>query len=143
MTNHLFDLTGKVAVVTGASVKGGVGHALALGFAQYGADVIAADIDAEGAKVTSEEVRALGRKSTAVYCDISDPTDVEGLFTQVDEGYGRVDILANVPYTLPSRVHPHELSLEAWDKTLAVSLKGYFLCAQQAIRRMLKQGGGD
>jgi len=142
VTNHLFDLTGKVAVVTGASVKGGVGHALALGFAQYGADVIAADIDAEGAKVTSEEVRALGRKSTAVYCDISDPTDVEGLFTQVDEGYGRVDILANVPYTLPSRVHPHELSLEAWEKTLAVCLKGYFLCSQQAIRRMLKQGGG-
>ena len=49
----------------------------------------------------------------------------------------------NVPYAFPSRVHPDELTLEAWDKTLAVSLTGYFLCAQQAIRRMLANGGGS
>ncbi len=142
MSNDLFDLTGKVAVVTGASANGGVGHALALGFARYGADVVAADIDEEGARVTVEEVRALGRKSMAVYCDISKPEDVAKLFTEVDERFGQVDILVNVPYALPSRVRPHELTLEAWHKTLSVSLVGYFLCAQQAIRRMLKQGTG-
>jgi NAD(P)-dependent dehydrogenase (short-subunit alcohol dehydrogenase family) len=139
---NLFDLTGEVAVVTGASVNGGVGHALAIGFARYGADVVAADIDEEGARVTAEEIRALARKSLAVYCDVSKPEDVEGFFAEVDGHFDKIDILVNVPYALPSRVRPHELTLEAWNKTLAVSLTGYFLCARQAIRRMLQQGAG-
>jgi NAD(P)-dependent dehydrogenase (short-subunit alcohol dehydrogenase family) len=142
MSKALFDLTAKVAVVTGASVKGGVGHALAVGFAQHGADIVAADIDEQGAQTTAQEVQALGRKAIAVHCDISKPEAVENLFAEVDGQFGKVDILANVPYALPSRVRPHELSFEAWNKTLAVSLTGYFLCAQQAIRRMLDQATG-
>lgn len=142
MAKNLFDLTGRLAVVTGASANGGVGHALAVAFAQHGADVVAADIDEDGAKVTAKEVQALGRQSLAIYCDISKPEDVERLFGEVDRQFGKVDILANVPYILPSRVRPHELSLEAWHKTLAVSLTGYFLCSQQAIRRMLHRGTG-
>jgi NAD(P)-dependent dehydrogenase (short-subunit alcohol dehydrogenase family) len=142
MANQIFDLTDRVAVVTGASVHGGVGHALALGFARQGADIVAADIDEEGAKTTAEEVQSLGRKAIAFHCDISAAQDVVKLFEEVDRQFGRVDVLANVPYALPSRVRPHELSYEAWDKTLSVSLTGYFLCAQQAIRRMLKQGTG-
>lgn len=142
MTKNLFDLTGKVAVVTGAGAHGGVGHALAVAFAQHGADVVVSDIDDEGTRITSEEIEALGREAVVMHCDISKPEDVESLFTKVDERFGKVDILANVPYALPSRVRPHELTLEAWDKTLAVSLTGYFQCAQQAIRRMLKQGTG-
>ncbi len=142
MSKDLFDLTGKVAVVTGGSVNGGVGHALCRGFADYGADVIAADIDEPGAKVTAGEVQALGRESLALYCDISKPSDVEHLFSEVDRQFGRVDILANVPYVLPSRVRPHELTLAAWDKTLAVNLTGYFLCAQQALLRMVPQKSG-
>ncbi len=142
MTSNLFDLTGKVAVVTGAGAHGGVGHALAVAFAQHGADVVVSDIDDEGAKITGEEIVALGREAIVVHCDISKPEDIESLFTKVDERFGKVDILANVPYALPSRVRPHELTLEAWEKTLTVSLTGYFQCAQQAIRRMLKQGTG-
>jgi NAD(P)-dependent dehydrogenase (short-subunit alcohol dehydrogenase family) len=142
MSKTLFDLAAKVAVVTGASVKGGVGHALAVGFAQHGADIVAADIDEQGAQTTAQEVQALGRKAIAVHCDISKPEAVENLFAEVDGQFGKVDILANVPYALPSRVRPHELSFEAWNKTLAVSLTGYFLCAQQAIRRMLDQATG-
>ncbi len=142
MSENLIDFTGKVAVITGAGANGGVGHALAVGFAQHGADVVVSDIDDEGAKVTGEEIEALGRKTIVVHCDISKPEDVENLFAKVDEHFGKVDILANVPYTFPERVRPHELSLEAWDKTLAVCITGYFLCARQAIRRMLKQGTG-
>jgi NAD(P)-dependent dehydrogenase (short-subunit alcohol dehydrogenase family) len=142
MADSLFDLTGKVAVVTGAGANGGVGHALAVGFAQHGADVIAADIDEAGAKTTTAEIQALGRKTMPIYCDISQPKDVEHLFAEVDQHFNQIDILVNVPYILPSRVHPDELSLEAWHKTLDVCLTGYFLCAQQALRRMLKQGGG-
>jgi NAD(P)-dependent dehydrogenase (short-subunit alcohol dehydrogenase family) len=142
MSKDLFDLTGKVAVVTGASANGGVGHALSLGFAHYGADVVVSDIDEPGVKVTADEVQALGRKSLAARCDISKPEDVETFFTLVDQHFGRVDILVNVPYVFPSRVRPHELALAAWEKTLAVNLTGYFLCSQQAIRRMLGQDKG-
>lgn len=142
MSGNLFDLHGKVAVVTGASANGGIGHALAVGFAQHGADVIVADIDAAGATTTAEEIQALGRRTLAVHCDISQPAAVERLFAQVDEMFGHLDILVNVPYVFPSRVHPDELSLEAWHKTLDVNLTGYFLCTQQALRRFLPQGAG-
>jgi len=142
MIDSLFDLTGKVAVVTGAGANGGVGHALAVGFAQHGADVIAADIDEAGAKTTAAEIQALGQKALAMYCDISQPKDVEHLFAEVDQHFNQIDILVNVPYILPSRVHPDELSLADWHKTLDVCLTGYFLCAQQALRRMLNHDSG-
>jgi len=67
MTNNLFDLTGKVAVVTGAGAHGGVGHALAVAFAQHGADVVVSDIDDEGARITGEEIEALGCKAVAMH----------------------------------------------------------------------------
>lgn len=142
MMSNLFDVTDKVAVVTGAGANGGIGHALALGFAQHGAHVAVADIDDEGAQTTGEEIRSLGRDVLVQHCDIAQPADVEALFAAVDAHFGRVDILVNVPYTFPSRVHPDELALTDWEQTLRVNLTGYFLCAQQAIRRMLPQGGG-
>jgi NAD(P)-dependent dehydrogenase (short-subunit alcohol dehydrogenase family) len=141
MTN-LFDLTGKVAVITGASAKGGIGHTTAHCFARAGADLFVSDIDDEGVHVTGDEIRALGRKAGVAHCDVSNPAEVENLFKEVDQQFSRVDILVNVPYVIPSRVHPHELSLEAWNKTLAVCLTGYMLCSQQAIRRMLTQKSG-
>lgn len=142
MSDNLFDLTGKVAVVTGGSVNGGIGHALAIGFARHGAEIVVADIDFEGAQVTAGEVEDLGRKALAVHFDISKIEDVEALFDAVDKEFGQVDILVNVPFAFPEREQPHELSLEAWQKTLAVSLYGYFYCSQQAIRRMLEQETG-
>lgn len=142
METNLFDLRGKVAVVTGAGANGGIGHAIALGFAQHGADIFVADIDEPGAVTTAAEIRQLGRRGEMAVCDISSTEQVAALFQAVDRAFGRVDIHVNVPYAFPSRVHPDELTLAAWQKTLDVSLTGYFLCAQQAIRRMLAQGGG-
>ena len=142
MNDNLFDLTGKVAVVTGASANGGVGHALAIGFAQRGADIVVADIDDAGAEITGREVTDLDRCAMVVHCDISAPDDVERLFEQIDDQFGRVDILVNVPYFFPERVQPHELSIEGWLKTLSVCVTGYFLCARQAVRRMLSQETG-
>jgi NAD(P)-dependent dehydrogenase (short-subunit alcohol dehydrogenase family) len=143
MAANLFDLSGKVAVVTGAGANGGIGHAIAVGFAQHGADVFVSDIDEPGAAATAAEIRQMGRRVEMAVCDVSSAEAVDALFAAVDGVFGRVDILVNVPYAFPSRVHPDELPLEAWHKTLAVSLTGYFLCAQQAIRRMLGQGGGS
>jgi NAD(P)-dependent dehydrogenase (short-subunit alcohol dehydrogenase family) len=142
MPANLFDLTGKIAIVTGAGGNGGLGHAMALGLARHGAHVAVPDIDAAGSAATAHEIESLGRRSLAVQCDVSEVSDVDRLFEEVDKAFGRVDILVNNAFAFPSRAHPAELTLEAWEKTLSVSLTGYFLCAQQAIRRMLAQGTG-
>lgn len=142
MSANLFDLTGRVAVVTGAGANGGLGHALALGLARYGADVIASDVNAQGAQQTRDEIIALGHKSIAVTCDVSNAEEVAALFAEIDRTFGKLDILINNAGILPSRVHPIELALEDWNKTLAVSLTGSFLCAQHAIRQMMKQETG-
>lgn len=68
--------------------------------------MIVADIDEEAANTMAEEVRALGRKGMAIYCDMSILTDVKDLFSQVDQHFVRVDILANVPYALPRPTVP-------------------------------------
>lgn len=139
MPNHLFDLTGKIAVVTGAA--SGLGQAIAIGFARYGADVALADINDEGMALTVEQITALGRKAIAVHCDISVPEEVDNLFARVDQTFGRVDILVNDPFTF-ARVKPEDMTLEDWNRALAVNVTGYFLCAQAAGRRMIKQGTG-
>src|SRR5689334_3270961 len=108
---NLFDLSGKVALITGAGANGGIGHALALGFSRYGAEVIAADIDEAGAKTTTQEIIERGGRSTALPCDIANPDQVDALFAWIDQNVGKLDILVNVPYIFPSRVRPHELKL--------------------------------
>ncbi|OGO28639.1 MAG: NAD-dependent dehydratase [Chloroflexi bacterium RBG_16_54_18] len=134
-------MTGKVAVVTGGGANGGLGHAIASAFAQFGANLVIADIDDNGARKSVEEVQEFGSKAIAVHCDVSRPEEVENLFAESDKVFGKVDVLVNVPFWFP-RQRPHELILEGWNKTLAICLTSYFLCSQQAIRRMLKQGSG-
>lgn len=141
MSSNLFDMTGKVAVVTGAGANGGLGHIISIAFAQHGADILAADIDDDGNTRTVEEVRGLGRRAAGIHCDVSREDEVARLFEEADRVFGKVDILVNVPFWFP-RSRPHELSLEGWNRTLAITLTSYFLCAKQAIIRMLRQGGG-
>jgi NAD(P)-dependent dehydrogenase (short-subunit alcohol dehydrogenase family) len=141
MKDSLFDMTGKVAVVTGGGANGGLGHTIAAAFARYGAAVTIGDIDAEGARQTVRELTDAGARAIDVHCDLAKPEDVERLFAETDRAFGRVDILVNVPFWFP-RKRPHELDLEGWNRTLAICLTSYFLCSQQAIRRMLAQGSG-
>jgi NAD(P)-dependent dehydrogenase (short-subunit alcohol dehydrogenase family) len=142
VSESLFDLKGKVAIVTGGGANGGIGHAIALGLARHGADVAVPDINAEGSAATAQQINDLGRRSLAFRCDVSQAADVEAFFAEVDRAFGHVDILVNNAFAFPSRAHPHELSFDAWEKTLSVSLTGYFLCCQQAISRMLAQRSG-
>ena len=142
MSQDLFDLSGRTAIVTGAGANGGLGHAMAIGLARHGADVVVPDIDSEGSAHTAAEIQAMGRRSLAFACDVSDATSVAALFEAVDSSLGRVDILVNNAYAFPSRALPEQLDVRDWERTLAVCLTGYFLCAQQAITRMISQGGG-
>lgn len=141
MADDLFQMEGKTAVVTGAGANGGLGHVIALAFARYGADIVAADIDDAGAEKTVAEVRALGRKAIAFHSDVSKEDEVEKLFAEADKVFGRVDVLVNVPFWFP-RVRPHLMTLDDWNKTLAICLTSYFLCSKQAIARMLTQKSG-
>lgn len=134
-----FSLQGKVAVVTGAA--SGLSQAIALGFAEAGADLVVADINAAGLKESASKFRAMGQEVAACECDISDPTEVEKLFDAVDSTFGRVDILVNGPFAF-KRQRPEDMTLEDWNGAIAVCLTGFFLCAQQAGRRMIAQGRG-
>jgi NAD(P)-dependent dehydrogenase (short-subunit alcohol dehydrogenase family) len=139
MVDQLFDLSGRVAVVTGAA--SGLSQAIATGIARVGADVVIADINDEGLQTTHEQITALGRKAVTAHCDISQPDDIERLFNAVDAAFGRVDILVNGPFAF-NRAKPEDLSLEDWNRALAVCLTGFFMCSQAAGRRMIQSGTG-
>lgn len=139
MSTQLFDLSGRVALVTGAA--SGLGRAIAAGMAGAGADIAIADIDDAGMLETAQQVEALGRRALAVHCDTGSPGDVEQLFEQLERAFGRIDILVNNAYS-PSRYRPEDIPLAAWEHVLRVNLTGYHLCAQQAGRRMQSSGRG-
>lgn len=134
-----FGLEGKTALVTGAA--SGLSQAIALGFAGAGADLVVADINVAGLNETAGEIRAGGQVVEARRCDIADPADVEKLFNAVDSAFGKIDILVNGPFAF-NRERPEAMTLDDWNKAIAVCLTGFFLCAQQAGRRMIKQGSG-
>lgn len=134
-----FGLQGKVALVTGAA--SGLSQAIALGFAEAGADLVIADINMEGLNEAANRIRACGRDVEARRCDIANPAEVEELFNLVDSAFGKIDILVNGPFAF-NRQKPEDMSLDDWNKAIAVCLTGFFLCAQQAGRRMINQGRG-
>lgn len=134
------NLTGNVAVITGA--QQGIGRAVALAMAKEGAHVVVNYLDnADAASETAVAARALGVKANAVSADISKPSDVEILMQAADE-MGGVSILVNNAAVFP-RSSFLELAESEWDLVLGVNLKGAFLCAQAAANRMVsaKQGG--
>ena len=141
MALKALDFTGKVAVVTGAGAKGGIGHAVALGLAQFGADILVADIDTLGAKTTAEEIGALGRRSVAVTCNTGEEQDILKAFELLDREFGRVDILVNNA-GIPSHEHPENVALQHWHRVMAINITGYFLAAREAGRRMIQSGAG-
>lgn len=141
MSAQWFDLTGRIAMVTGAGANGGNGHAIALALARCGADVFVSDIDEAGAEVTAREIQALGRRTLSRRCDISQPEEVDAAFAAFDRAFERIDILVN-NVGIGHRSRPEELSLEDWRKVISVNLDGTFLCTREAGRRMIRQGAG-
>ena len=135
----LFDLTDRVAVVTGAG--GGLGKAICEGLAVHGSDVALIDVDAHALVAAAAGVERAGRRALTLECDASDEQAVENAFSRVDETFARVDILVNLAFT-PTFGKPEELSLADWEKALRINLTSYFLCCRQAGRRMIAQGRG-
>jgi NAD(P)-dependent dehydrogenase (short-subunit alcohol dehydrogenase family) len=130
-------LGGRVAIVTGAAV--GNGRAIALGLAQAGAHIIAADVNLDGARETCREVELLGRRTLAARTDVSVKTDVEDLVQQSLDHLDRIDILINNA-GITSQYDLLDLPEEEWDRIIEVNLKGVYLCTQTVARAMVKLG---
>ncbi len=141
MVSHpLFDLSNRVAVVSG--VAQGMGRSMALAFAESGADLVIVDLNEAGAQKTAEEIEALGRKVIPLGIDITDHDQVRQIFSVVDQEFGRIDILGNVagPGFLS---HPEDIPLDKFEYVINGLLTARFLACQEAGRRMLAQGKGS
>ena len=136
----LFDLDGRIAVVTGAA--SGLGHAIATGLSWYGAHVVGGDINEAGLEATVQRIRSAGGTAIGVRCDVSDEASVDAMFARADAEYGHVDILVNDAYAPVTRLVPEAYELDAWERSIRVNLTGYFLCARAAGQRMIKRGRG-
>ncbi len=130
----------KVAIITGGGR--GIGRAVALGFAEEGADIVVCARTQEEIEGVAEEVRARGRRSLAVVCDVADEDQVKSLVAQTLEAFGRVDVLVNnagVGNMRPVWAIPRK----AFERVLAVKLIGTFLCTKHVWRPMRDRGGGS
>lgn len=118
------DVTDKIALVTGGGR--GIGRGIALALARYGADVVVADVNIEDARTVQAEVAEMGRRSTAIYVDVTDRASVEGMVEGAVSQYGRVDILVNNAGIIgaPGWQDRQETNEEDWDLLYAVNVKG-------------------
>ncbi len=136
----LFDLSGRTALITGAA--SGFGEAMALGFAEFGCNIVAADIAFDKAKNTASRVEELGRQALALRMDVGQPEEIHAGFLSAAERFGGLDILVN-----SAGVSPHEAAedtaIATWDRAIDINLRGAFLCCQEAARRMLPCGKGS
>jgi 3-oxoacyl-[acyl-carrier protein] reductase len=134
----MFDLTGKRALVTGASR--GIGRGIALALAKQGADVaVNYRSNQAEAETVAAEIKVLGREALALQADVSQKTSVMAMFAQIKSQWNKLDILVNNAGI--ALMGPFEaITEEDWDKVLDTNLKSQFLCVQEAIK-LMKPGG--
>ena len=148
----MYNLSGKVALVTGAGGERGIGRAIAARFAREGADVIVNDIatppsiatDWGGLPEVVREIEALGRRSMGIEADVSDASQVYSMIRQAIERFGHIDILVNNAGALAGRdrVPVVDLEEDAWDLVQKVNVRGTFLCCKAVARKMIDRGKG-
>jgi len=135
----MFDLTHKVAAVTGAG--SGIGEAIALLFARQGAQVAVIDVDEDAARHTADRINAAGGQARVLRADVTDRASVHAAFVNVDADLGRLDVLVNnagIIHIGTVETTPEE----DFDRVYRVNVKGVYLCTQAALPLMLRGGGG-
>ena len=152
------DLDGKIALITGAGGMRGVGRATVMKLAGQGSDVALSDVRREvsdlppaeirnewgGIETVSQEVQALGRRAVPIYCDLSDPNEIERLVERTMTEFGRIDILVNNARAIIGRdkVPVTQLDKEVWDHFLAINTTAVFLTTKAVAPHMIDSGRG-
>jgi NAD(P)-dependent dehydrogenase (short-subunit alcohol dehydrogenase family) len=136
----IFDLHGKVALVTGGS--SGIGLGYARGLAEAGADVCVWSIDDDANRAAAAELAAFGGRTLALHCDVRDEAQIDQAFARTVRELGRVDAcFANAG--VPPRFTPStELGMDEWRRMTSIHLEGSFLTLRAALRHMIERGGG-
>lgn len=137
--NNMFDLTGKVVVVTGAS--SGLGADAAIAYAEAGADVALLARRVEKLNETKEKIEAVGRKAIAVQCDVTDEENVKVAIDTVLKKFGHIDILLNNA-GVAVRGGIDSMTVEEWDKSFDTNVKGIFLVSKYVVPQMKTRGYG-
>jgi NAD(P)-dependent dehydrogenase (short-subunit alcohol dehydrogenase family) len=140
MATQLFDLTGKVALVTGASR--GIGEAIAKLLAEQGAHVIVSSRKIEGCQEVADAIIAGGGSAEAFACHVGDLGQISAVFDHIKSSHGTLDILVNNAATNPYFGHILDTDLAAYDKTVDVNIRGYFFMSVEGGRLMREGGGG-
>ena len=140
MSTSLFDLSGKVALVTGASR--GIGEAIARLLAEQGAHVIVSSRKFDDCKLVADSIRADGGNAEALACHVGSMDDITRTFDTIKEAHGRLDTLVNNAATNPYFGHILDTDLAAYSKTVEVNVRGYFFMSVEAGKLMREQGGG-
>ncbi len=145
----MYNLKGKVALVTGAAGAAGIGRAIALRLAQEGADLVVNDLPEDdgirsGLADVVAEIEGLGQRALAAYADVSQADEVERMVAQALERFGKIDILVNNAGAPAGRdrVPVVDLEEDAFDLVQRVNVKGTYLCCRAVARHMLDRGGG-
>lgn len=140
MATNLFDLTGKIALVTGASR--GIGEEIAKLLAEQGAHVIVSSRKLEECEAVAEQIRSAGGKAEALACNVGRMEDIAEAFNRIRAIHSRLDILVNNAAANPYFGHILDTDLAAYNKTVEVNLRGYFFMSIEAGKMMKEQGGG-
>jgi NAD(P)-dependent dehydrogenase (short-subunit alcohol dehydrogenase family) len=141
VSGGLFDLSGRVAIVTGGAQ--GIGRSLAQGLAEHGADVAIADVEGGLAEQAASEIEALGVKALPVAADVTAPDEVDRMVEATVRRFGRIDILCNNAGGSGGKGGRAEsLPLEYWNHTFALTVTSAFLCSQRAGRVMIERRYG-
>lgn len=135
----IFDLSGKVAIVTGAGR--GLGKAMAKALAKAGADIVVPDIDLDNARTTAKDIESLGQKAIALKVDVTSLESVREMVNQTENSFGQIHILVNNAGIQRVKA-AHEMSLDDWDSVINVDLRGVFICCHEVGKSMIKSGGG-
>lgn len=135
----MFDLTGKVAIITGGN--GGIGLGMATGLAQAGAHVVIVGRNAAKSSQAVDGLRQAGWQADAVNADVTNEAAVHALFATVVDRHGRVDILVNNAGSTVRKL-PQDLSLAEWQSVMDINLTSSFLCAKAAHPHLRRAGGG-
>jgi NAD(P)-dependent dehydrogenase (short-subunit alcohol dehydrogenase family) len=141
MPNNLFDLSGKIALVTGASR--GIGESVAKMLAAYGAHVIVSSRKLDACEKVVAAIRDAGGKAEARACHIGEVAQIESLFAGIDATHRRLDILVNNAATNPYFGPIVDTDLSSFQKTVDVNIRGYFYSSVHGAKLMAKNGGGS